>query len=500
MYEKISGGKKMIDVIIIGAGPAGLTLAYELALQNINCVIIEKRSAESNISRAFSLASYTLELLEMRGIAQSMVEKGLPCYFAPLSDGIRYLDLSNTPSRFNYLLTIPQVSTNQILERFCLDKGVMIIREAELLNLNELNNYIEVEYIKEGRYVTLKAIYVIGCDGIHSRVRNLAKINFKGVTVEKSLMHADVTLGQPPKNLIFAKTTQHGMVATIPFKDNLFRVLVIDNNRMHIPVERKLTLEEFKSSMNNIIGSDFGISSAHWLQRFRGQQRHASSYRSNRIILCGDAAHSHLPAGGQGLQMCIQDAFNLGWKLAAVISGKASDRILDTYTSERRPIIESAMKHSLRMFHYETSFNRYSVFIMRILNSLLKIPLLSNWAISKISGSRIRYKLRETRFYNVVGKKFTNRSVLSVDNIEMSLSDALNQGKPVFLTDPNQLPLFLKNISLSQNFLIAINKNPIGYFKQGNILIRPDGIIAYQVKKWVPEKIQNAVQLCFDRI
>ncbi len=488
----------MHDVIIIGAGPAGLTLAYELVIRDIGCVIIEKRSSESNISRAFSLAPYTLELLEMRGIAQHMIEQGRPCYLAPLSDGKSYLDLKKIPSKFNYLLTIPQVTTNLILEKICLDKGVKITRGAEFISLKEYNNSIEIQYLKNGECITIKSKYIVGCDGIHSRVRDLGKINFIGTTVEKSLMHADVYLDKPPKNPIFARSTKLGMVATIPFKENLFRVLVIDTDKMNIPVEKKLTLEEFKSSMNKIIGNNFGISSAQWLQRFRGQQRNACTYRKNRIILCGDSAHCHLPAGGQGLQMCIQDAFNLGWKLAAAITGKASDKILDTYTTERRYIIESAMKHSLRMFHYETSFSVYSVALMRIVNQLLKIPLLSNWAISKISGLRIRYKLSGATFYNSVGKKVNNQLVVLINNEKITLAKILSEGKPVFLTNHKQLPIFSANISIYKNFNIAVSTDIKGYNTQSNILIRPDGIIAYSVRNWTPDNIQFAAKKCFD--
>ena len=490
----------MVDVVIVGAGPAGLTLAAELALRNISCVVLEKRIEDAKISRAFSLAPYTLELFAMRGVAQSMIERGRPCYFAPLSDGRSHLDLSSIPSQFNYLLTLPQVKTNQVLEKWAVDCGAIIMRGAELINLKQHKDHVEVVFLRHDRYCILNAKYVIGCDGINSAVRKIAHIDYIGCTVEKSLMHGDVFLSTPPENPVFAKTSRHGMVATIPFKDNLFRILVIDQDRMNVPLEHKLTIEELSNSVKRITGRDFGISSAHWLQRFRGQQKHASTYRQERVLLCGDAAHSHLPAGGQGLQMCIQDAFNLGWKLAATISGIASETILDSYVTERRPMIEAAMKHSLRMFHYETSFSGLSVASMRVLNNLLRIPLFSKWVISKISGLDTRYQIDGASFSNSIGMIFDNDIVKDSKRRPIRLAQALQSGKPTFVSNADQVIHFHNEPNIMKHFTLAINEVGSATYSHKNILIRPDGLIADEVKRWNPENIRSAAKKCFDQL
>jgi 2-polyprenyl-6-methoxyphenol hydroxylase-like FAD-dependent oxidoreductase len=478
----------MPDVIIIGAGPAGLTLGAELAARGVKCIILEKRAQRSVQSRAFSVTPHTLELLDMRGHADIFLAQGFPCEFAPLGDGKSKLSFQQIKSRFTYLLSIPQEKTETILENWALQSGVKIIRGAELIDLKQDTTKVTITYKENDQEVSLTAAYAIGCDGVNSKVRELAKIPTTKIKYEKSLMHGDVKLNKPPVERVFAKTSFRGMVAVIPLLDDIYRVLALDQEKMHVPIEEAITLDEFTSSVTALANKDFEISSALWLSRFRCQQNHAHYYRDQRILLAGDAAHTHLPAGGQGLQISIQDGFNLGWKLAAVIKNGAQECLLDTYESERRPLIDKAMRRSIIMFRYEIAQDKLSRLLKWLANKLVLVPFLQNFILNELAGLSIEYQaLKIKKFANhlpLAGKKINNLTIHhAVDNTK-KLFQVMRDNKFLLLVDAFDQGIqdyiqahWDKKITYATSYEL---KNAYGIKA---CLVRPDGFISWSSKQ-----------------
>ena len=276
-------GQLMLNVIIVGAGPAGLMLSIELASRGIKCLIIEKREHRLEQSRAFSLSPRTLELLDMRGIAESIINNGLICNLVPLGDAEHSINLQRLDSNFPYFLNIPQIRFEEILEKLAVDHGVEIVRSATLLNFEQNEARVDVTYGKNGQSHTASARYVLGCDGAYSKVRSLANIPTKSTVFENSVMHGDVYLTHPPTPKIFARTNHRGMALVIPFRDDTYRIYIVDNKKLHVPEAIPIALSDFQESVLAIAERDFGFHSPLWLSRFRGQQKHAESYKKTAL-------------------------------------------------------------------------------------------------------------------------------------------------------------------------------------------------------------------------
>ncbi|MES2217082.1 MAG: FAD-dependent monooxygenase [Pseudomonadota bacterium] len=476
----------MFEVVIIGAGPAGLTLGAELSANGVNCLILEKRVERSNQSRAFSLTPHTLELLETRGIAEIFLRQGVKCEFAPLGDGKNMLSFRRLKTRFPYLLSISQDKTEHILEEWAAQCGVNIMYGAELIDLYQNKNQVDIIYRHESQLQHIQADYVIGCDGVSGKVSNLADIAVTKIQYKHSLMHGDVKLKNPPEANVFAKTSRRGMVAIFPVTQDVYRVLALDQERMHVPIHKQVTLKEFKTSVKALSNRDFEINSPLWLNRFRCQQRHAVTYRKGRIFLAGDAAHTQLPAGGQGLQISIQDGFNLGWKLAAVIKNGAATALLDTYESERRPLIYKAMRRSIIMYRYEIAQDKLSRILKWTANKLLNISFMQNYVVRELAGLTIKYPTTQKMLFlnkNITGSKITNLELIDTNGHREDLFAKMKNYK--FFLIGNS---YNKQI---ENYIKSHWEEKITYVHAPNLkneygvnlcLLRPDSFIAWAAK------------------
>jgi 2-polyprenyl-6-methoxyphenol hydroxylase-like FAD-dependent oxidoreductase len=330
------------DVIVVGAGPTGLALAGELALAGVRCRLLERRREDRNVTRAFAVHARTLELLDARGLADEVLLHGVRVpTIAPAPDATLDLDILDT--RFPMIFISPQSGTERVLRARAERLGVEIVPDAEVLGVEQDDEGVVVR-VGGGDPHTERARYLVGCDGAHSTVRRLAGIAFAGKQYQTHILLADVRLSEPPAEAMFAKTATDGAVIVVPFGDGWFRAIAWDRQRDRAPLTEPVTFDEMRDAFRRIAGGDFGMSEPRWTSRFLSEHRQAAHYRAGRVFLAGDAAHVHSPLGGQGMNTGIQDAMNLGWKLAAAVHGTAAPWLLDSYEGERHPVGEQVLR------------------------------------------------------------------------------------------------------------------------------------------------------------
>ena len=379
------------SVIIVGAGPTGLTLAAELASLGIHTRVIEKRSSPSPYSRAFGILPRTLELLDLRGQADGLVDRGLPWAHASMGDGRGWLDFSRLDTRYPYMLVIPQNRTEEHLSSWAREVGAIIERDAIVTGVRQTEDGVTVEVDGPDGSRLERADFIVGCDGVRSSVRELAGIAFQGRSYNKSLIVADVPLSNPPDPLVYARVGQRGMVSFFPFGDGMFRLIVLDHAHMNVPVSQPVTEEELRESCYAIIGDDFGLGTPLWASRYRSEQRLSDRYRLGRVLLAGDAAHTHIPSGGQGLQTGIADAMNLGWKLAAQLHGWAPPHLLDTYQAERRPIAFKSLRYTDLIYQFETSQSLPAKVLRSLAVRAMSLDLVEKSVVENLAGFSLQY-------------------------------------------------------------------------------------------------------------
>lgn len=325
------------EVVIAGAGPTGLMLAGELKLAGVDVVIVERRVAHDlQASRAGGLHARSIEMLDQRGIAERFLKEGQIAQVAGL--GATRFDISAFPSRHPYGLALWQRHIERILLGWVEELGVPILRGREVTGFAESSDGIEVR-LDDG---VLTAQYLVGCDGGRSAVRKLAGIEFAGWEASVSHLIAEVEVTSEPD--YGARNDQHGLHGLTKMDDGRVRVLVTEPTlgRTDEP-----TLADLSAALKTIYGTDYGVHSPVSVGRFTDMARQAVSYRKGRVLLAGDAAHVHYPAGGQGLNIGLQDAVNLGWKLAEVVQGVASETLLNSYHDERHPVAARVLRNTL---------------------------------------------------------------------------------------------------------------------------------------------------------
>ena len=322
----------MEDVVIAGAGPTGLMLACELRLAGLDVLVLERLAEPTGDSRAGGLHPRSLEVLDQRGMLEPFLAEGRPlpgARFAGLP-----LDLSVLPTPYPFLLVILQRRIERLLEARARELGVRIRRGAEVTGLGPAGAESVVVETSDG---PVEARYLVGCDGGRSMVRRLAGIDFPGTPPTTTSILGDVELADPPAEQFLMQRTPRGNFSVLGFEEGWRRVIV-DEVGAPAGDSTAIGFEDLRAMFIRVAGEDFGMHSPRWISRFTDVARQAASYRRGRVLLAGDAAHVHSPAGGQGLNTGLQDAFNLGWKLALVVRGRADEGLLDTYHEERHPV------------------------------------------------------------------------------------------------------------------------------------------------------------------
>jgi 3-(3-hydroxy-phenyl)propionate hydroxylase len=328
-------------VVIAGGGPTGLMLAGELALARVDVAIVERRASQELVgSRAGGLHARTIEVLDQRGIADRFLSQGKTMQVAGF--GMAKLDISDFPTRHNYGLALFQNHIERILAAWVAELQVPIYRERDVTGIVQDDSGVDVA-LSRGR--SLRAQYLVGCDGGRSMVRKQAGIDFAGwdPSISYLIAEADI-IGEPPPGI---RHGEKGINAIGKMEDGKrVRVVLIEPHVVQ-GEDQSPTLDDLRAALIAVYGTDFGIHNVTWLSRFTDATRQAESYRERRVLLAGDAAHVHSPTGGQGLNIGVQDAVNLGWKLAQVVRGTSTDRLLDSYQAERHPIGARVLKTTM---------------------------------------------------------------------------------------------------------------------------------------------------------
>ncbi|GAA4998084.1 FAD-dependent monooxygenase [Streptomyces siamensis] len=333
-------------VLVVGSGPTGLLLAGDLATAGVPVTVVEKRPHRiSNLSRAFVVHARTLEQLDARGLADDLERKGRRLDRLQLF-GAFSLSLDTLPSRFNHLLVIPQYEVEKVLVRRAEDAGVRFLYETEVTGLSQDADGVTLTVRRpDGAAAELTAAYVVGADGMRSVVRTAVGLPFPGKSVIRSVVLADVRLDEEPESVLTAAAVGDAFAFLAPFGDGYHRVIGWHRGR-DVRDDEPLDLDEVKEITRLALGRDYGMRDARWMSRFHSDERQAPAYRVGRVLLAGDAAHVHTPAGGQGMNTGLQDAANLGWKLAAVLGGHVDAALLDTYQAERHPVGRAVLRSS----------------------------------------------------------------------------------------------------------------------------------------------------------
>ncbi|MFJ8660594.1 rifampin monooxygenase [Streptomyces sp. NPDC093795] len=326
----------MMNVIVVGGGPTGLMLAAELRLHDVNVVVLEKRDEPSGESRGQGLHARSVEMMDQRGMLDRFLEVSPKFQVGGLFGGIMKPWPTSLDTAHPFGVAVPQPVTERLLDERARELGTEIRRGCEVVGLSQDEDGVTVELADGPR---LRSRYVVGCDGGRSAVRKLIGVDFPGepATVETLLGDMEAT-ADPETIAATVKEVQKTQLrfGVIPGENGVFRIVVpadgVAEDRATGP-----TLDEFRTQLRAVAGTDFGVHSPRWLSRFGDATRQAERYRVGRVFLAGDAAHIHPPTGGQGLNLGVQDAFNLGWKLAAEVDGWAPEGLLDTYQAERHP-------------------------------------------------------------------------------------------------------------------------------------------------------------------
>jgi 2-polyprenyl-6-methoxyphenol hydroxylase-like FAD-dependent oxidoreductase len=448
------------DVVVVGAGPTGLLLAGDLAAAGIDTVVLERRHDESNVTRAFAVHARTLETFDARGLADDLVAAGRPARGFSLFGRVG-IDLSRLPSRFPYVLVAPQYTTERLLERRALAAGARIVRGSRVTALRQDTDGVDVTATD----ATYRARYVVGADGVRSTVRDALGLDFPGTSILRSMMLADVRLTEAPPELLTVDAVGDCFAFVAPFGDGWYRVFAWDRHRP-LPDTAPVDLDELRAVTRRALGTDLGLHDPRCLSRFHCDERQVARYRVGRVFLAGDAAHVHSPAGGQGMNTGLQDAANLGWKLAATLTGDAPPGLLDTYHTERHPVGRQVLRTSGALIRLVLLRPRLARAARPLLGqALTALPPVARRLASTLSGLAVRYPTPRSA-HPLVGQRAPDIPLAGPSR----LYEALRGGRFVLV-----LPRTAAGADPGARVDTAVAADDSDLFR----LVRPDGYLAW---------------------
>ncbi len=422
----------MIDVIVAGGGPTGVMLAGELRLQGVHALVLEKNAEPTRVVRALGLHARSIEVMDQRGLLERFLALGQQHPVGGFFAGI----VKPAPDRLDtahpYVLAIPQTTVERLLTEHATELGAEIRRGCELVGLSQDEDGVTAELVDGTQ---LRSRYLVGCDGGRSTVRKLLGVGFPGEPTRVETLLGEMELTAPPETLAAVvaevRKTQKRFGA-VPLGDEVYRVVVPADG---VAEDRSVppTLDEFKQQLRVFAGTDFGVHSPRWLSRFGDATRLAERYRTGRVLLAGDAAHIHPPTGGQGLNLGIQDAFNLGWKLAAELDGWAPEGLLDTYHTERHPVAADVLDNTrAQMQLLSTEPGPQSV--RRLVSELMDFEEVNRYLIEKITAIGVRYDFGE-------GHELLGRRLPDVGLKRGRLYELMHDGRGLLLDQTGRLSI-----------------------------------------------------------
>lgn len=454
----------MFDVIVVGGGPTGMMLAAELRLHGVRVVVLERDAEPSPVVRSLGLHARSIEVLDQRGILERFLAHGkrhpLGGFFAgipaPAPDG---LDTAHP-----YVLGIPQPVTDRLLTERAAELGASIRRGREVVDVEQDDDGVTA-VLSDG--TSVRARYLVGCDGGRSTVRTLLGLPFPGEPSTMDTLLGEVELTATPETIGAVggevRKTQLRFGA-MPLGDGLYRVIVpaaaVAEDRRTTP-----TFSELTHQMRAVSGTDFGAHSPRWLSRFGNATRLVEHYRVGRVLLAGDAAHIHPPTGGQGLNLGVQDAFNLGWKLAAQVNGWAPHGLLDSYHAERHPVAADVLDTTRAMMEL-MSLEPGARAVRKLMTELMDFDVVNRHLIAKVTALGVRYDFG-------AGHDLVGRHLRDVPLAHGRLYDRMHAGRGLVLDRIGRLSV--------AGWADRVDRlaDPRAELDVPAVLLRPDGHVAW---------------------
>ena len=471
-------------VMIAGGGPTGMMLAAELALAGIDVAVLERRPNHVLVgSRAGGFHSRTIEVLDQRGVADRFLAEGQVAQAAMFATTV--LDMSDFPTRHPYSLGIWQNQIERIMAAWVAELPVRIYYECEVTDFAQDDTGVDVK-LSDGQ--SLRAQYLVGCDGGRSVIRRAAGIEFPGWDATRSNLIAEVEMTEEPElGSRHDAVGVHG-IGRLEYEIRDGEVVYMDGGPLRVIVtERQLgpgsepTLGDLSEALIGVYGTDFGVHSPTWISRFTDMTRQAAAYRAGRVLLAGDSAHVHYPAGGQGLSLGVQDAVNLGWKLAQVVNGSSPESLLDTYQDERHPVAARALQHTMAQTTLQRRDERMKA-LVDLVSELATMDEPRKRLAGIISGLDIHYDLGEG--HPLLGRRMPDLDLVSADG-PLRVFELLHDARPVLLNlgalggfdvtpwaDRVQL-IDAEYVGLWELPVLGVVTAPTA------VLIRPDGYVAW---------------------
>ncbi len=459
-------------VVIAGGGSTGLILAGELALAGVDVAIVERRPSQDLAGRrAGGLHSRTIEVLDQRGIAERFLAQGRVMQIVGFN--MVPLDISDLPTRHNYGLALTQNQFERIAAEWVGELAVPIYREREVVGFDQDEGGVDVA-LSDGQ--SLRADYLVGCDGGRSLVRKTAGIEFPGSDPTTSWLIAEVKTAEEPKWGWYEDAL--GTHAIGRGDGGLAGIVLTE---AHVGQAGEPNLGEVREALAAIYGTDFGIHSPAWISRFTDATRQAATYRDRRVLLAGDAAHVHPPMGGQGLNTGVQDAVNLGWKLAQVVNGTSPVGLLDTYHSERHPVAARVLRTTMAQVAIRRRDDRTRA-LAKIVDGLLRMDEPRRRIGAEMSGLDIHYDLGEG--HPLLGRRMPDLDLDTAGGPRRVFS-LLREARPVLLNLTGPAGFDLTPWADRVQLVGASYAGPWELPALGPVspppagLIRPDGYVAW---------------------
>ncbi|MFF4115044.1 FAD-dependent monooxygenase [Streptomyces sp. NPDC001714] len=464
------------QVIVVGAGPAGMMLAGELRLAGADVIVLEKLPARTGESRGLGFTARTMEVFDQRGLLPRFgdIEVSNVGHFGGLPVDFGVLDGAHQAAK-----TIPQSVTETVLEEWAGRLGADIRRRHEVLSVKEKEDSVEVEVRGPEGVHRLRAEYLVGCDGGRSTIRKAAGFDFPGTPSTLEMYLADVK-GIELEPRMIGETLPGGMVMVGPLPGGITRLIICERGTPPQRREKPPTWAEAAAAWQRLTGDDISHAEAVWVSSFGDGTRLVTEYRRGRILLAGDSAHIHLPAGGQGMNTSIQDAVNLGWKLGAVVRGRAPEALLDTYHDERHPVGERLMMNTRAQGLLFLSGPEVQP-LRDVLNELIRYPEVGRHLAAMVSGLEIHYDV-DGGAHALLGRRLPNVPLAGHKRVASS-TEALRAGRGVLLdlADNERLRERAWAWRDRVDVVTAVAEVAAGGPLAGTtaVLVRPDGYVAW---------------------
>lgn len=525
--NKIMDSTANTDVLIVGAGPTGLMMACQLAINHIPFRIIDKNEDHTRQSRALVVQARSVEIFDQMEIAGEAIRQGqIARAIGAFFNGKKVLrmmvdHIGEGLTKFPYFLMLEQSQTESLLIDFLKKHGHKVERSTQLINITQNTNEVTaILKLPDGKEETLKAKYAVGADGAHSRVREQLTIDFGGRTYQQSLFvldcKAEVDISHDEMYLTFAQEAVGGF---FPLTNGRWRIL--GNIPEELEGQEEITFEDIEKNFARRVQLNVKLRDPHWISIYRSHHRYASIFHKERCFLIGDAAHIHSPVGAQGMNTGLQDAYNLAWKLSLVIKGKAKDTLLDTYTEERIAIAKRLVRTTDRVFNLVTSaniiFKTFRLYIVPVGLKLgvpvfQKLTWLQRFVFRTASEIGISYRKSSLSRYASLGKfppyaprpgdrlpfilfKDTNGKETNIQekvkNNSFSLFVFTTQVPKEFIAVTAPFKDLISSETISFNAQTKILYKELGLRKEGCYLVRPDMYIAYRATTFEPAHLSK---------